>query len=147
MQCWYVYPSMRHKKCLQTHHHVSPPTFGVDILLLLLYSNIYKRLKKLCIGSMDATSMSCDSTDYSHCGQIIQDTIQALKDKGISFQKPNGQWDSGDLETHHILGITYETLILLPYSSLIRTNLLLCSVFQLLAGWMSIQTYNLLYHI
>ena len=30
------------QKCLQTHHHVSPPTFGVDILILLLYSNIYK---------------------------------------------------------------------------------------------------------
>ena len=45
MQCWYVYPSMRHKKCLQTHQHVSPPTFGVDILLILLYSIIYKGLR------------------------------------------------------------------------------------------------------
>ena len=48
------------KKCLQMHHHVSPPTFGVDILLLLLYSNIYKGLRSFvnCIGSMDATAMS-----------------------------------------------------------------------------------------
>ena len=49
MQCWYVYPSMRHKKCLQTHHHVSPPTFGVDILLLLLYSNIYKGIRSFVL--------------------------------------------------------------------------------------------------
>ena len=49
MQCWYVYPSMRHKNCLQMHHHVSPPTFGVDILLLLLYSNIYKGLRSFVL--------------------------------------------------------------------------------------------------
>ena len=49
MQCCYVYPSMRHKKCLQTHHHVSPPTFGVDILLLLLYSNIYKGIRSFVL--------------------------------------------------------------------------------------------------
>ena len=49
MQYWYVYPSMRHKNCLQMHHHVSPPTFGVDILLLLLYSNIYTGLRSFVL--------------------------------------------------------------------------------------------------
>ena len=39
---------MRHKKCLQTHHHVSPPTFGVDILLLL-YSYIYKGIRSFVL--------------------------------------------------------------------------------------------------
>ena len=37
------------QKCLQTHHHVSPPTFGVDILLLLLYRNIYKGIRSLVL--------------------------------------------------------------------------------------------------
>ena len=51
MQCWYVYLSMRHKKCLQTHHHVSAPTFVVDILLFLLYSNIYKGIRRFVFVS------------------------------------------------------------------------------------------------
>ena len=37
------------QKCLQTHHHVSPPTFGVDILLLKLYSNIYKGIRSFVL--------------------------------------------------------------------------------------------------
>ena len=33
----------------QTHHHVSPPTFGVDILFLLLYSNLYKGIRSFVL--------------------------------------------------------------------------------------------------
>ena len=33
--------------------------FFYRLLHLLLCSNLYKNFKKLCIGSMDATSMSC----------------------------------------------------------------------------------------
>lgn len=31
--------------CLQRHHHVSPPTFGAEVLFLLSYSNLYEGLR------------------------------------------------------------------------------------------------------
>ena len=36
MQYWYLYTSTSHKRCLLTHHHVSPPTFCIEFLLFLL---------------------------------------------------------------------------------------------------------------
>ena len=116
MQCWYVYLSMRHKKCLQTHHHVSPPTFGVDILLLLLYSNIYKGIRSFVLVPWMHRQCPVDS----HIGLSFIDLkviplLLVIFQWGTCNSIYNGEiWfiiQVSNIMTNHPLDETYEIML------------------------------------